>query len=272
MVIGWAVFSHLEDLSKHVVEALIRDPESFAGLEVFTYRANIFLGHNCPQETDYTLLSQVEVFIHYLDCRSDLRLYKHKNFCPAEFTTQGDRKAGSFKQTGEHKTVLKDEKWTELWNQHTRCWFVSIDPVHYYFINLLAKRKEFILEGREYLRNPHLGLVSRHSGCLPTIELLWMNTYTSRIEAKIYKENVILSWVYFNILLKLTCCICMPTAPSHNPVTEFQRGGMLCSFTGMASCIRLPHKPSLPVKVPCPKPPPSHAWVLTAVAEVHPVL
>lgn len=96
----------------------------------------------------------------------------------------------------------------------------------------------------------------RHSGCLPTIGLLWMNTYTSRIEAKIYKENVILSWVYFNILLKLTCCICMPTAPSHNPVTEFQTGGMLCSFTCMASCIRLPHKPSLPVKVPCPKPPP----------------
>lgn len=96
------------------MEALIRDPESFAGLEFFIYRINIFLGRNCPQETDYALLSQVEVFIHYLDCRSDLGLYKHMNFCHAEFTTCGDRKAGSFRQTGEHNTVLKDKKWTEL--------------------------------------------------------------------------------------------------------------------------------------------------------------
>jgi len=96
------------------VEALIRDPESFAGLEFFIYRTNIFLGRNCPQETDHTLLSQVEVFIHYLDCSSGLGLYTHMNFCPEEFTTHGDRKAGSCRQTGEHNTVLKVEKWTEL--------------------------------------------------------------------------------------------------------------------------------------------------------------
>lgn len=78
-----------EDLSKQVMEALIRDPESFAGLEFFIYTINIFLGHNWPPEIDYTLLSQVEVFIHYLDCRSDLGLHKHMNFCPAVFTTHG---------------------------------------------------------------------------------------------------------------------------------------------------------------------------------------
>lgn len=104
-----------EDLSKHVVEALIRDTESFTGLEFFIYRINIFLGCNCPQETDYTLLSQVEAFICYSDCWGDLGLYKHMDFCPAEFTTLGDRKAEGFWQTGEHNRVLKDEKWTEPW-------------------------------------------------------------------------------------------------------------------------------------------------------------
>lgn len=96
------------------MEALIRDPESFAGLEFFIYRTNIFLRCNCPQETDYTLLSHVEVFIHFLDGRSDLGLYKHMNFCRAEFATHGDRKTGSFRQTGEHNTVLKAKKWTDL--------------------------------------------------------------------------------------------------------------------------------------------------------------
>lgn len=102
------------------MEALIRDPESFAGLEFFIYRTNIFLGRNCPQETDYNLLSQVEMFIHYLDCRSDLGLYKRMNFCPAEFITLIE-KAGSFRQTGKHNTVLKDEKRTELRHKDTRC-------------------------------------------------------------------------------------------------------------------------------------------------------
>lgn len=127
-----------EDFSKHVVEALIRDTESFAGLEFFIYRTNIFLGCNCPQETDYTLLSQVEVFVRYLGCWSDFGLYKHMDFCPAEFTARGDRKAEGFRQTGEHNRVLKDEKWAEPWNRDIRCWFVSIGSVHYYFINLLA--------------------------------------------------------------------------------------------------------------------------------------
>lgn len=89
------------------MELLIRDAESFANLKFFLYRTNIFLGYKCPPKTDYTLLSQVEVFIHYLVCRNDLGLQEHMNFCPAECKAHGDRKAGSFRQTGELNTVLR---------------------------------------------------------------------------------------------------------------------------------------------------------------------
>lgn len=83
------------------MELLIRDTESFANLNFFIYKTNIFLGRNCPHKTHYTLLFQVEMLIHYLVCRSDLGLQEHRNFCPAECTAHSDRKAGSFRQAGE---------------------------------------------------------------------------------------------------------------------------------------------------------------------------
>lgn len=80
----------------------------------------------------------------------------------------------------------------------------------------------------------------------------------SGVEARIYKENWIIAQVYFNILLKLMCCIFLSAALPHNLVAAFERGIRLCSFTSSASCIKLPHKSILSLEL-CPQPVPEPA-------------
>lgn len=175
----------------------------------------------------------MEVFINYLDCRSDVGYYKHMNLCPTQFTTCGDRKAGQ--PQADWETQYSPIRWKV--NRTVKSGHQMLFCKHQFYTLLLGtpivQEEEINFRREGELEKSMLWhcQVKRHSGYLPAIGLLWMNTYTSRVEAKICKENVILPWVYFNTLLKLTCYICLSAAPSHNLVTEFWRGFMLCTFT-----------------------------------------
>lgn len=56
-----------------------------------------------------------------------------------------------------------------------------------------------------------------------------MNPCMSGVEARVCKENWIIAQLCFYILLKLTCCICLPAALPHNLLAAFEREIKLCS-------------------------------------------
>lgn len=62
-----------------------------------------------------------------------------------------------------------------------------------------------------------------------------MSPCMSEVEVRVYMEYWIIAQVYFNILLKLMCWICLSAALPHNLVAAFERGIRLGSLTSPAN-------------------------------------